>query len=145
MSYDESTVPGQSESIEKGRSERLPNPLEKSKKVSKPSVPSPMPKQKGSKLELELERQLDLAGIPYIREACVIPGRRFRFDFALKNLLVEANGQTFHLGGHSSGTGLARDYEKTILAQLLGWRVFPVTKEMIFSGQALRWIQEALR
>jgi len=93
---------------------------------------------------LELERQLTLAGLTFVRELSPIPGRKFRFDFALKNLLVEVQGGTWVLGGHSSGSGIAKDCEKTILAQLEGWRVFPVTAQQIKSGEALRWIQKAV-
>ena len=113
-----------------------------SKKASKPSGPSNS--VKFSKLEVELARQLTLAGIPFIQELSPIPGRKFRFDFALKNLLVEVQGGIFQLGGHTSGMGVTRDCEKSILAQLEGWRVFPVTGEQIKSGQALLWIQKAL-
>ena len=116
-----------------------------STKVSKRSGPSPSPKSKGSSLELELERQLLLAGLTFVRELPPIPGRKFRFDFALKNLLVEVQGGIFRLGGHTSGMGVTRDCEKTILAQLEGWRVFPVTGEQIKSGQALKWIQKAVQ
>ena len=114
----------------------------KSKTASKPSAPSNL--VKFSKLEVELARQLKLAGIPFIQELSPIPGRKFRFDFAMNNLLVEVQGGIFQYGGHSSGVGITRDCEKTILAQLEGWRVFPVTGEQIKSGQALVWIQRAL-
>jgi len=114
----------------------------KSRMASKPSAPSNL--GKFSKLEVELARQLTLAGIPFIQELSPIPGRKFRFDFAMKNLLVEVQGGIFQLGGHTSGLGVTRDCEKSILAQLEGWRVFPVTGEQIKSGQALLWIQKAL-
>ena len=98
----------------------------------------------GSKLEIALAQQLDLAGIPYQREIMPIPGRKYRFDFAIKGTLIECQGQIWGIGGHTSGTGMTRDCEKTILAQLEGWRVFPVTSEQIKSGQALSWIKQAL-
>lgn len=104
-----------------------------------------------SNLERALAFQIRAKGLPKPQtEFLAIPGRKYRFDFAWANLgpgmglLVECNGSTWIKGGHSTGTGIARDYEKMILAQLLGWRVFPVTGDHITSGQAIRWIEEAL-
>ena len=80
-----------------------------------------------------------------MQELSPIPGRKFRFDFACKNLLIEVQGGIWTKGGHSSGTGISRDCEKLNLAVLNGWRVFHVTGEQIRSGQALKWIQNALQ
>jgi hypothetical protein len=121
-----------------------PKSAENSMKALKRSVPSPSPKSVGSKLEIEFARQLDLAGITYVRELCPIPGRKYRFDFALKNLLVEVQGGIWTVGGHSTGGGITRDAEKAILAQLEGWKVFHITKEHITSGKALTWVMLAL-
>lgn len=85
-----------------------------------------------------------------LREYQAIPGRKYSFDFAWPNLgpgrglLTEVNGGTWKKMGHSSGKGIERDYEKMILAQLAGWRVFLVTGDQVRSGQAIRWIEEAL-
>lgn len=144
MSLNESTVPDQSKKTEKKKWGNWPKQGERLSAESERSDLSVSPKSGNSKLELELARQLKLAGIHFLQEVSPIPGRKFRFDFALKNLLIECNGQTWTIGGHSSGSGLARDYEKAILAQLNGWRVFSFDKEMIFSGKALQWIQQAL-
>ena len=61
-----------------------------------------------SKPEALLAFQLKAAGIAHEREAQVIPGRRYRFDFCLGWLLVEVNGGVWAKGasGHSSGTGI---------------------------------------
>ena len=99
-----------------------------------------------SHLEESLAFQLRAAGIEFEREVQAIPGRKFRFDFAISpSLLVEVQGGTFAKGrnAHSSGMGIHRDCEKTVLAQLEGWKVFPCDEKHITSGQALRWIQEA--
>ena len=63
----------------------------------------------------------------------IIPNRKFRVDFAWINskVIVEINGQTWQKGGHSSGKGLYRDYEKLNLAQANGWVVFQLSSEMI--------------
>lgn len=103
-----------------------------------------------SKLEDTLSAQIHLAGLPTPdREAVVIPGRKFRFDFAwpAHQLLLEVQGGTFARGrtGHSSGMGINRDCEKNNLAVLAGWRVLSVDAKHVASGQALRWLQQALQ
>ena len=142
MSLNESIPADQSSKTETKKWGNWPKPEERLSQESTKS--DPLPSAKSSKLETELARQLKLAGIPFVREVMPIPGRRYRYDFALKGILCECNGMTFQFGGHSSGTGLARDYEKNILAQLEGWRVFSFDKAMIFDGRALSWIQMAL-
>lgn len=102
-----------------------------------------------SALQETLAWQMKAAGVIFVEEFEAIPGRKFSFDFAIPtaNLLIEVQGGTFAKGktGHSSGMGINRDCEKTVLAQLAGWRVFPVDTKQIHSGLALMWIQEALR
>jgi hypothetical protein len=99
-----------------------------------------------SKPEALLAFQLKAAGITYEREAQVIPGRRYRFDFCLGWLLVEVNGGVWAKGasGHSSGTGITRDCAKTAEAVSLGFSVMAVTPAHVKSGQALQWIEKAL-
>ena len=92
--------------------------------------------------------QLDSAGLTgYVREYQAIPGRRFRFDFAWRKerLLVEINGGTYSKGAHSTGTGINRDYEKSNLAVLNGWRVLSFDTKMVKSGAALEVVEQILR
>ena len=101
-----------------------------------------------SPLENLFAMQLDSAGLTgYIREYQAIPGRRFRFDFAWRKerLLVEINGGTYSKGAHSTGTGIARDYEKGNLAVLNGWRVLSFDTKMVKSGAALEVVEKFLR
>lgn len=103
-----------------------------------------------SKLEDTLASQIHLAGLVQpVREFKAIAGRKFSFDFAwpTRQLLLEVQGGTFARGrsGHSSGMGINRDCEKNNLAVLAGWRVLSVDAKHVASGQALRWLQEALR
>jgi very-short-patch-repair endonuclease len=76
----------------------------------------------------ELYPEIDL-----YTELSLIPKRKFRFDFVNKEakVAVELNGQIWSKGGHSSGTGLMRDYEKTNLAQALGYVCFQLSNDMI--------------
>ena len=104
-----------------------------------------------SDLEDTLAFQLRLAGLPIpLREFKAIPSRRFKWDFAWLckpgefGLLVEVQGGIWQKGGHSTGKGITRDAEKLNLATLAGYRSLIVTAEHIKSGQALKWIQQAL-
>lgn len=66
-------------------------------------------------------------------EVCLIPNRRFRFDYVNHEakVAIEINGQIWQKGGHSSGTGIMRDYEKLNLAQKEGYIVFQLCCKMI--------------
>jgi hypothetical protein len=61
------------------------------------------------------------------------PTRKFRLDFAHldSKIGIELNGQIWKKGGHSSGKGLQRDYEKLNLLSSMGWRLFCLSSEMI--------------
>ena len=100
-----------------------------------------------STLEELFAFQATAAGLPpFEREVCVIPGRKFRFDFCWRpaRLLVEINGGTFTRGGHSTGLGIRRDYEKANLAQLAGWRVLSFDTKQVRSGEAVEMVRIAL-
>lgn len=100
-----------------------------------------------SQLELLLLNRLEQAGLPVgAAQQRIIPGRKFTFDrvWIVQRVAVEVQGATFVKGGHSTGTGIARDCEKLSLAAAHGWRVLPVTKHQIESGQAVEWIAAAL-
>ena len=100
-----------------------------------------------SDLEDTLAFQLAALGLTgYVREYPAIKGRKFRFDFAWleHKLLVEVNGGTYTQGAHSTGRGIARDYEKIWLAQKCGWHVYPCDGNAVKSGKAVKEIQEYL-
>lgn len=67
--------------------------------------------------------------------------RLYRFDYAIPELKigVEVNGGVWAKGnsGHSSGKGIMRDYEKSNLAQSLGWKVLTVVPSQIKNYEAL--------
>ena len=100
-----------------------------------------------SELEELFAFQVKATGLPEPeREAAVIPGRKFRFDFCFteQRLLIEVNGGTFTKGAHSTGRGIARDYEKSNLAQLQGWRCLSFDGKAVKSGEAAELIRKAL-
>ena len=100
-----------------------------------------------SPLEDLFAMQLDAAGLGgYVREFQAIPGRKFRFDFCWRpaRLLVEINGGTYTKAAHSTGGGIARDYEKIRLAQDCGWKVYPFDGRAVKSGEAVEVVRKAL-
>ena len=100
-----------------------------------------------STLEAELALQIKALGLPEpIREYQAITGRKFRFDFAWleHRLLVEVNGGTYTKGAHSTGQGIARDYEKANLAVLQGWRVLTFDGKSVKDGTAVEVIRQAV-
>jgi len=101
-----------------------------------------------SALENLFAIQLDSAGLTgYVREYQAIPGRKFRFDFCFRKerLLIEINGGTYSKGAHSTGTGIARDYEKGNLAVQHGWKVLQFDTKMVKSGVGLQTTERVLR
>jgi hypothetical protein len=100
-----------------------------------------------SKLEQVLRFQITALGLPEPEyEFVFLPGRKFRFDLAWikERLAVECNGATWVKGGHSSGYGLRRDYEKMNLAQVNGWIVLQFDSGAIYDGSAINLIQKTL-
>jgi len=96
-----------------------------------------------STLESELLFQINASGLPEPkREYKFLPDRRYRFDFAWPayQLAVECNGGTWQRGGHSTGAGIQRDYDKLNLAQLAGWIVLQFTADQIHDGRAITTI-----
>lgn len=71
----------------------------------------------------------------------------YRYDVAFpeKRVAVEINGSVWQKGGHNTGKGLIRDYDKLNQAQLLGWQVYVFTPDQVKSGHAISVIEQALR
>lgn len=101
-----------------------------------------------SALEMMLYTRLERHGIP-LGEAQYrfVPGRLYRFDRAWPAphmVAVEIQGGLWVNGAHSRGSGVERDCVKLSIAAALGWRVLPISKAMIESGQAVELIAQAL-
>ena len=75
--------------------------------------------------------------------------RRWRFDFAWPNLklAVEIDGGAFIPGGsrHTRGAGYRADCEKLAEAAIAGWRVIRCLPEHVTKGDAVHWIDQAIR
>lgn len=101
-----------------------------------PKVPKVKGLREGSALEIEFERMLLAHGIEgHVREYRFAPPRKWLFDFAWieSRFAVEIDGGVFARtrNGHTSATGIRRDYERDAAALALGWVVFRITAEMI--------------
>lgn len=99
-------------------------------------------------LELTFAFQLDALGIRYEREALLVPGRKFRFDFVFDaaRLVVEVDGGTWAGGRHTRGAGFAKDCEKAALARIHGgWCTLHVTADQVKDGRAAKWVEEIVK
>ena len=107
----------------------------------------------GSQLELLLLNRLERAGLP-VGEAQYrfVPGRLYRWDRAWTEIdgravkvAVEVQGGTWVPGGaHSRGSGIERDCLKFSIGAALGWRVLPISRKMLESGEGIALIAQAL-
>lgn len=100
-----------------------------------------------SMLEVVLKNRLEHAGLPLGEtQFRFIEGRQHRFDRAWPEhmVAVEIQGGVYSDDGHGRKSIVARDCLKLSLAAALGWRVLPLTKDMIESGQAVELIRQAL-
>jgi len=98
--------------------------------------------------EEELAFQMHVAGVPEPqRQHQGIPGRRFRFDFAWpeQKVSIEVHGGIWVGGRHVTGGGITTDCEKASLAAIEGWLYLVATSEQVASGQALLWVEAALK
>ena len=96
----------------------------------------------------EFLSQLALLKIQTEAEFRFHPERRWRSDWRIKatRILIEFEGGLFGgKGGHSSVSGILRDCEKYNEAALAGWTVIRITPKHVTSGQALQWVERAMR
>lgn len=92
--------------------------------------------------------QIRAAGLPDPeREFMFHPIRKWRFDFAWPDQLVaaEVEGGIYSNGRHVTPTGFIEDCRKYNEAACMGWRVFRLPMTWVESGEALRYVELALR
>ena len=96
-----------------------------------------------SPLEDLLAEQFRVEGIEFVREYKFLEDRKFRADFSIPSIrcLIEIQGGIYmDKSGHKSISGLKRDYEKSNLAQLAGWRYLQFTADDVEDGKAVDMI-----
>jgi very-short-patch-repair endonuclease len=101
-----------------------------------------------SDLEAEMALQIRAARLQEpVREYQFDTGRRWRFDFAwpVSRLALEIEGGVWTGGRHTSGAGWHKDAEKYNTAVLQGWRILRCSVTHIRNGDALHWLEIALR
>lgn len=82
--------------------------------------------------------------IPFEREVCLVPGRKWRVDFLLTplRLVVEVEGGAWQAGRHTRGAGFSADCAKYNALTLRGYSILRYTTEMVERGDAIRDIVE---
>lgn len=75
----------------------------------------------------------ELGGPELTSEFRFHPARRWRFDYCHETAkaAIEIDGGTFVRGRHSRGVGYRNDCIKINVAQLMGYRVFRLTTDMV--------------
>lgn len=81
-----------------------------------------------------------------VREYRFDSSRRWRFDFAYsdRKIGIEVQGGIWIKGGHNTGKGIEKDYEKLNNALLQGWKVLLFTGGHIKSGIAIEFVKQIL-
>ena len=106
------------------------------------------PAQQSVCAECLLALQVEQAGYSLEREYRFARPRRWRADGALleQRILYEVDGGAWLPGGgrHTRGAGFEADCEKSNQAQLLGFRVFRFTPSMVYSGEAIAVLKQAV-
>lgn len=82
-------------------------------------------------------------GFDYVAEHKFHPTRRWRFDFALPELMlaIEIEGGGWSGGRHTTGAGFAKDLEKYDAAMRLGWTVYRCSPDMVRNAVAIETIE----
>jgi hypothetical protein len=93
-----------------------------------------------------LEKELQLDVWP---EFFFSTERLFRFDYAIPEykIAIEQEGGIWAKGnsGHSSGTGISRDMEKSNLAQANGWVVIRRTPDQMITSETIELIRSIIK
>ena len=94
----------------------------------------------------DFEQQLELVGIQVEREFYFALPRRWRSDWRVGRVLIEFEGGLFkkRKAGHSSVRGILRDIAKGNAAALLGFTLIRIAPPHVVSGQALKWVEQAV-
>ena len=92
--------------------------------------------------------QMQLVGISgFVPEHMFHPTRRWRFDIASEELMiaVEVEGGVWTRGRHVRGSGFIEDAHKYCEAACLGWLVLRCPSDWVQTGEALRYVECAVK
>ena len=114
----------------------LLNKLEKEGRIKTVHIP-PEPKNKVKipksigKYKLHIISVLENSGLIFVSELEFSPDRKFRFDWAVPDLMVavEYEGIFSEKSGHTTLSGYKKDIVKYNLATKLGWKVLRYTAD----------------
>ena len=109
-----------------------------------PKLRSSKQNKTGSALEekfLSIWRTLN--GPDLLREYRFHPVRKWKFDFVhvKSSTAIEVNGGLWIKSGHSTGSGIGRDYEKANAAILCGYQLFQLSSDMLNARYVLDIIE----
>ena len=100
-------------------------------------------------IEATLELQLLAKNIQYEKQKIIAfeGEHKYKYDFFIPPCyLIECNGSTWVASrGHTSGSGIERDYKKAIQAAMHGYHLLPFPTQMIESGEAVAYICKLLK
>jgi len=118
-------------------------------KVVVPVAPKQIVREVKHDYKAEFEQQLSLVGIQVEREFYFARPRRWRSDFRIvgTKILVEYEGGLFMESGgaHKAVGNILRDIQKYNAAAIAGWTLIRITPKFIPDGQALKWVEDALK
>jgi len=85
--------------------------------------------KRGDKEKSNIEWTLKILKLKYVKELQAIPGRKFRFDYAIpaQKIAIEYEGLFSQKSRHTTIKGFSGDTEKYNLAAIHGWLVLRYT------------------
>ena len=81
-----------------------------------------------------------------VKEYMFHPVRKWRFDYAIPEhkVALEVEGGIWAKGRHTRPQGFLGDIEKYNAGTLLGWRIFRVTPDELYSNKTFNLLKDAI-
>ena len=81
-----------------------------------------------------------------VKEYMFHPVRKWRFDYAIPEhkVALEVEGGIWTKGRHTRPQGFLGDIEKYNAGTLLGWRIFRVTPDELYSNKTFNLLKDAI-
>jgi hypothetical protein len=96
-----------------------------------------------SPAERLLEVHLTEKGILFEREVCLVPGRKWRWDFVIENLAIEIQGGIWRKkGAHNTGLAITRDCQKMRGAVENGYTPVHFVTSEVLDGTAIAFLSQ---